>query len=249
MSDDNIKDVYLSVVIPVFNEAKVLAQTISDLNEYLTIHGSLLEVIVVNDNSTDSSLEIIKSKLCKNQNVRVVTNGARQGKALTVRDGIAIAKGEYVLFMDADLSVPLKEIDKILGCIKDGHNDVVIGVRDSRDCATLVVRPLYRKIISRIYNTLCNLLFFKYKILDVGCGFKAFKREIALDLFSNLYIKSWVFDVEILFKALKSNYKIKEVFVNWTFKGRSSLNMYKDLIVAFCELLRLKIFLMKYKRD
>jgi len=243
---DEQKNIFLSIVIPVFNDEWILSETVGELNEYLIKNRNSIEIIFVNDNSIDTSLEIIKNKFCKNQyeHITIINNKARKGKALCVRDGIMAAKGKYILFMDADLSVPIKEINKILQYIEDDA-DIIIGVRNEKDKSTIIVRPLYRKLISKIYNIISNLLFFRNKIIDVGCGFKTFKKEIVPFLFSNLYIKSWIFDTEVLFKAFKNNYKIKQISVDWIFKGYSHLNIYKDLPVAFYDLLKLKLFMIK----
>jgi dolichyl-phosphate beta-glucosyltransferase len=235
----------LSIIIPVFNEEKVIDQTLRELEKYFIINeGMRLELIIVNDNSTDKSLKTIKDKFSNRQNIKIINNKIRKGKALCVHDGIMEAKGTYVMFMDADLAVPLHTIDKFLKYMNNG-TDVVIGIRDTRGRETIVVRPFYRTIISKIYNMFCRALFFKRRIIDVGCGFKAFKKAVAHDLFSDLYIKSWIFDVEILSKAIEKRYKIAQVPVDWIFKGKSHLNVYKDLIVAGCELIRLKLYLKK----
>jgi dolichyl-phosphate beta-glucosyltransferase len=234
--------VSLSIVVPIFNEEQILNDSIKELQECFIQNKGLLELIIVNDRSTDNSLEIVKNRFYTNQNIKIIDNKIRKGKAISVRDGIMMAEGEYIIFIDADLSVPVKEIKKILTHARS-DTDVIIGVRDENNKTTVIIKPLYRKAISKIYNCLCNILFFKNKIIDIGCGFKAFKREVARDLFSNLYIKSWVFDVEILSKAIEKKYKIVQVPVDWAFKGKSHLNIYKDLVVAFCELLKFKIYL------
>jgi len=237
------QDIFLSIVIPVFNEEKILNQAIREMESLSFKYGTFLEFIIVNDNSIDKSLEIIQDKLADNKYVRIISNETRKGKASCVSNGIMAAQGKYIIFMDADLSVPLKEVDKFLKYMKGGI-DIIIGIRDESNRSTVVIRPFYRKMISWLYNGICNLLFFKQEISDIGCGFKAFKREAAQDLFSNLYIKSWVFDTEILSKALRNNYKIVQLPVDWVFRGHSSLNIYKDLTTAFFELLKLKLFFM-----
>jgi len=245
---NRVSTLYLSIIIPVFNEKEILNQTIGDIDKYFIGKEDFLEFIIVNDNSTDASMEIIRNKFTGRDHVRVIDNKTRQGKALSIRDGVMIAEGKYVIFMDADLSTPLKEIDRFFKYMKKGH-DIIIGVRNERNKTTTVKRPISRRIVSRIYTALCNILFFKGSIADVGCGFKVFKKKIAQSLFLDLYIKSWVFDVEILSKALRNNYKIKEVPVEWIFKGPSSLNILKDSVAAFFALLRFKLFLIKNRRE
>ena len=241
------KNAFLSIVIPIFNEERILSKTVEELTEYLINNSNPIEVIFINDNSTDASLEMLKNKLCSIQDkqIKIVNNTVRKGKALSVKDGIMLANGEYVIFMDADLSVPLKAMDKVVQYIDENNADIIIGSRNTEDKTTVIIRPYYRKLISKVYNKVCNILFFKNKIADVGCGFKVFRREVAKSLFLNLYIKSWIFDVEVIAGALKKNYKIKQMPVDWIFKGHSHLNIYRDLIVACCELFKLKLHILK----
>ncbi|MDD5195977.1 MAG: glycosyltransferase [Candidatus Omnitrophica bacterium] len=241
------KGIILSIIIPVFNEEKVLGVTLNELNKFLSEHNSCIELIVVNDASQDMSLDLIRGGLSGYQCVKIINNDLRQGKALSICEGLKIAQGEYIIFMDSDLSVPIKEISKVFERIKKG-SDIIIGVRDEKDKDTVIERPLYRKAISKIYNALCNVLFFKNKVMDVGCGFKAFRREIAQELLSDLYIRSWIFDIEVLSRAFKNNYKVEQVSVSWIYKGCSHLNIYKDLFLSFLELFKLKFFLLSNKK-
>jgi len=243
MTRDNFtNDISLSIIVPVFNEERILAKTIAEFNNYFLNFGSNTELIVINDGSTDRSPDIIGTGLQGNYSLKIINNAARRGKALSVKNGIMAAEGRYVLFMDADLAVPLKEISKILK-YTENDIDIIMGIRDEMDKDTVIARPLHRKIVTKIYNKICNILFFKNKIVDVGCGFKMFKKEIAKDLFLNLYIKSWVFDVELVTKAINNDYKIMQVPVDWIYNGHTHVNIYKDLIFASCELIRLKLHL------
>jgi len=240
--DNTLTHIALSIIVPIFNEERILAKTIAEFNNYFLNSRDNIELIVINDGSTDGSLELIKNGLQGNYCLKIINNTTRRGKALSVRDGIMAAEGRYILFMDADLAVPLKEISKILK-YTENDIDIIMGIRDEMDKDTVIVRPLHRKIVTKIYNKICNILFFKNKIIDVGCGFKMFKKEIAKDLFLNLYIKSWVFDVELVTKAMNNDYKIMQVPVNWVYNGHTHVNIYKDLIFASCELIRLKLHL------
>jgi len=244
---DSRKRTILSIIIPVFNEEMVLGATLNELDKFLSGYNRHAELIIVNDASQDMSLKLIEDRLAKHQCVKIINNRVRKGKALSICDGLKIAQGQYIIFMDSDLSVPINEINKVFERIDNGAG-IIIGVRSEKNKDTVIKRPFYRKIISKIYNKLCNILFFKNKIIDVGCGFKAFKREVAQELFADLYIKSWIFDIEVLSRAFKNNYKVEQVPVNWVYKGHSHLNIYKDLLLSFFELFRLKFFLLRSKK-
>jgi len=237
-----------SIVVPVYNEADVISSSVEAIELYLDGLNLNYEIILVDDGSGDDTAGVIRRRLSQDGKIRFLQNPRNEGKGVAVKLGVFGCCGDYIMFMDADLSVPLGEISKILKCVKAGA-DIVIGVRDGNSKLTSVKRPVYRRMISFLYNAFCNQLFFKGKIIDIGCGFKLFKRDVALDLFSNMYIKSWVFDVEIISRAMSDNYKIEQVAVNWVFKGRSKLNIFKDLIVATFGLLRLKLFLMRSQKD
>jgi dolichyl-phosphate beta-glucosyltransferase len=237
-----------SLVMPVYNEQAVIGASVEAVKLYLDGLELSYELILVDDGSTDDTVQVISRYLNQIDKIRLLRNLRNEGKGSAVKLGIFAARGDYVMFMDADLSVPIKELSKIFKHI-DESTDIVIGVRDAGSQGTVIKRPFYRKVISFLYNLFCNGLFFKGKMTDIGCGFKLFKKDIALNLFSNLYIKSWVFDVEILFKAISNNYKIRQVPVDWAFKGRSKVNVFKDLVMAVGELLRLKLFLWHTQKD
>jgi len=236
---------FLSVVVPVYNEARRVAQTLEQITAYLARQSYASEVLVVDDGSTDRSAEIVESFRATHAGVTLIRNDHR-GKGFTVRTGMMAGRGRVILFSDADLSTPIEETERLLPWFEQGY-DVVIGSRaiaGGRD----VTRRLHRRVMGVVYNWLVRLLTV-HGIRDTQCGFKAFRREVARELFTRvrLYgadapsIKGAMvtgFDVEVLLLAQKAGYKIKEMPVDWHHRGETSVHPLKDPWRCFCDMLR-----------
>ena len=248
---------YLSVIIPCYNEEKNLKRgVLAEVEKYLSRQDYNSEVIISDDGSTDKSRDLIKKFTKKHKKLKLLEN-KHQGKAFTVKSGIEKARGEISLFIDMDQSTPIAEVEKLLPFFKKGF-DVVIGSRG-------VVRknaPLYRQAAALIFGCFRRIILLR-NINDTQCGFKAFKTEVARDLFSRLEvfkkqkeIEGWrvsAFDVELLFLAEKLGYKIKEMPVIWEDKDiaqgkkknflKESWQMVQEIICV-----RLNDFSGKYKK-
>ncbi len=226
---------YLSVIIPAYNEAVRLPQTLSTVLSYLKAQPYSVEVLVVDDGSTDSTVTLAKEAAQCYAEIQVIENDHR-GKGYTVRSGMLQGRGKYILFSDADLATPIEEIEKLLPHLEGGY-DVVIGSREGQG-ARRIGEPGYRHFMGRIFNFIIRLITLG-GFQDTQCGFKAFTRQAAHDLFTRaqLYgedaqqIKEAAvtgFDVEILFLAVKFGYKVKEVPVKWIYGTETKVNPLKD---------------------
>jgi len=245
---------FLSVIIPCFNEEKNLKRGVLDeVEQYLQKQKFQSEVIISDDESTDQSREFVKEFLKKHPRFKLLEN-KHAGKPFAVRAGIQKAQGEVVLFTDMDQSAPLKEFDKLLPFFQKGF-DVVIGSRgQKREGFSLI-----RLIGSNVFRLIRQTLLLK-KIIDTQCGFKAFKNQVAKDLFSRLLIfkeakatKGWkvgAFDVELLFIAQKRGYQIAEVVICWQDKDVGKERKYfKESKEMLKEILRVKMNDLKKKYD
>ena len=226
---------YLSIVIPAYNEARRLPATLDYILKYLDRQPYAAEVIVVDDGSTDDTATVARALHDPHHRIKVIEN-PHQGKGATVRKGMLAAAGEIVLFSDADLSTPIEEIERLLPWFEKGY-DVVIGSREGQG-ARRYDEPFYRHLMGRVFNTLVRLLTVR-GIQDTQCGFKAFRREVARDLFNRMRLYTdgsseikgpmvTAFDVEILYLAQRLGYRIREVPVEWHYSNETKVNPLRD---------------------
>ncbi len=239
-----MKSPYLSVVIPAYRESgNIKRGVLSNVNEYLKKQSFSWEVIVVDDGSPDKTAEEIGKQIKKYKNFSLKKEPHR-GKGGTVIAGILSAKGEIILFTDMDQATPLSEIQKFLPYFSKDY-DVVIGSRSGRKG-----EPPIRQLMAYAFMFLRTaILRLPYK--DTQCGFKAFKRDAAKKIFSNMRIftstgtgmtgVTAAFDLELLYIARKLNLKIAEVPVNWEHVGSVRVNPLKDSWLGFKGLIQVRI--------
>jgi len=240
--------VFLSVVIPSYDEMANLQKGVLDkVEHFLSKKQISYEVIVVDDGSTDGSVDFVKKFSLTNPNFKLIEN-SHLGKAGAVTAGVLSSKGDYVLFSDMDQATPIEEINKLLPYFDEGY-DVVIGSRKSQRKGS----PWTRKLMAKGMVFLRTFLIGIHGISDTQCGFKMFKKDPAQKLFKiinklhnnfNAISGSNVsagFDVELLFIAENLGYKIKEVPVNWLYVETRRVNPIKDSIAGVIDLIKIKI--------
>lgn len=206
------QEIFLSVIIPSYNEAKRLPLTLIDIDKHLSKAPFAYEIIVVDNNSKDATREIANrfSQIIKN--VRVIECKI-QGKGAAVRKGMLEAKGQIRLFTDADNSVSVDQFTKMIHFFHEGY-DVVIGSRDVEGAKMEPPQPWYRILLGNLGNLFIQFMLLK-GIKDTQCGFKAFSKKAVEKIFPLVTINGWGFDVEVLSLAKKFGFKIKEVPVLW----------------------------------
>jgi len=231
----------LSVVIPVFNEAKLIASTIAKTKVWLEKKFISFEIIVVDDASTDDTLEIIKNI----PYVKILRNLTNHGKGYTVSKGMRVAQGDLVLFMDADNSTSIVELDKLLPYAK--KYPIIIASRALSQSKIHQHQHWFKVSLGSLGNILIRLVLGLF-IRDTQCGFKLFRRN-TLKLFDKLTIDRWGFDFELLFIAKLYNFTVKEVPVNWSDSEQASkvtfISYAKTLFHVFK--VRINYLLNKYK--
>ena len=240
--------VFLSVVIPSYDEMANLQKGVLDkVEHFLSKEQFSYEVIIVDDGSTDGSVDFVRKFSANNPNFRLIEN-SHLGKAGAVTTGILNSKGDYALFSDMDQATPIEEIDKLLPYFDEGY-DIVIGSRKSRRKGS----PWTRKLMAKGMVILRTFLVGIHGISDTQCGFKMFKRETAQKLFNRInklhdnFKKvsgssvSAGFDVELLYMAQKMGYKIKEVPVDWLYVETRRVNPIKDSVAGVIDLIKIKI--------
>jgi len=234
----NVGDVYLSIVIPAFNEQERLPKTLLETIAWCNKNIHSYEIIITDDGSSDDTLEIGRLFSEHDSNVKVIAC-PHLGKGATVRMGMLNSTGTYALFMDADGATPLSEIPKLIAKIEEGYF-VAIGSRVIQNPGeTTVKTSLHRKIIGRTFAALVNI-FAVSGIADTQCGFKMFKKDIKKELFSRQKINGFAFDVELLYLANKLSYPVAEVPVNWVNQKGSKVNLITDSIKMFKDILKIR---------
>lgn len=226
---------YLSIIIPAYNEERRLPRTLEQVFDFLAAQDYESEVLVVENGSQDKTFELAQSLTNKYPNLRVLQN-KHAGKGKAVQRGMLEARGAYRIFCDADLSMPIEEVARFIP--PDNNTDIVIASREVEG-AMRYNEPHHRHFTGRIFNWLIRLLALP-KIHDTQCGFKGFRAEAAEDLFQHQQIEGWAFDVEILFIATLRGYEIVELPIPWYYRQESKINVLRDSVRMFFDLLRIR---------
>lgn len=240
----------LSVVVPAYNEElNIKKGAAGRVYDYLKAQEYEWELIFVDDGSGDQTAALLDRLEKKDERIRLIKN-PHQGKAATVSTGVVSSKGEIVLFSDMDQATPIDQIEKLLPFFNGGY-DVVIGSRSGRRRGA----PITRKIMALGFIVLRSLIL-RLPFRDTQTGFKAFSRRAADDIFGSLKIfgKQGVikgaavkagFDLEVLYVARKKGYKIKEVPVEWNYKGTGRVHPIRDSIDGLKDMLRIRWYALK----
>ncbi|MDP9267371.1 MAG: glycosyltransferase family 2 protein [Acidobacteriota bacterium] len=238
MSSGTTESRTYSIVIPAYNESERITATLDKVLAHIAQQHWTAEIVVVNDGSRDNTAEIVRRYGRQNPAVRLVENPGNRGKGFSVRNGMMNANGDVLLFTDADLSSPIYEAKKLFDAL-DAGADVAIGSRWLRAELQTQRQSLLRQIFSRVYNLLLRIIL-GLRFVDTQCGFKAFKREAAQQIFPRMRIERWGFDPEALYLARKAKLRVDEIAVEWANDDRSKVNPVRDGIRMFTELLRVR---------
>lgn len=232
-------DPYLSIVIPAYNEALRLAGTLEDVRKFIASKPFETEVVLVDDGSSDGTLELFKEFQSIWPGTRVLSNGVNRGKGFSVRRGVLEARGKVILFTDADLSAPIEEADKLLAALESAAADAAIGSRALDRKLIGVHQPWRREYAGRCFNLLVRL-FTGLRIHDTQCGLKLFRRDSTRQAFELQKVEGFGFDPEVLFLIRKFGGKIVEVPVRWNDNPATKVHFIRDSIRMFLDLIVLR---------
>ncbi len=227
----------LTVIFPCYDEERRLPASLQRTREYLDARGQSYEILVVDDGSADRTAAVAQELASGDPRVRVLRYEPNQGKGHAVAYGAGRARGRRILFSDADLSTPIEELEKFLPLLDQGY-DVVIGSRALAQSDLRVRQPWWREKAGRVMNYLVRRLS-GLKFVDTQCGFKLFSRSAADDIFPNLTVGRWMFDVEVLILAQKLGYRATDVPVTWLNNGDSRVRL-SHAPQAFRELIHIR---------
>jgi dolichyl-phosphate beta-glucosyltransferase len=236
----------LSVIIPAYNEEERIGSTLERVAAYMKVHVRELEIVVVDDGSTDGTRELLQKMSTGIPGLRVIHITRNRGKGHAVRTGMLAARGRLRLLSDADLSTPIEEVERLLPWLDEGAH-VVIGSRGLRSSEIEVHQPWHRESMGKTFNLLVRLLGLS-RFRDTQCGFKVFRAETAEEVFSRSLMEGFSFDVEVLFLAERLGYRVREVPVRWRHVPASRVRVVRDSLGMLLDLvvIRMRWFLGRY---
>lgn len=222
---------YLSVIIPLYNEDKRLNK-LPDIYKYLNDLNFGYEVLIVNDGSTDKTLQVLNS-FNKELKFRLISYQKNKGKGFAIKKAMLIAKGTYRLFIDIDLSTPIKQFNQFIPYLNE--TEILIGSRRISGAHLHKRQSPVRENLGKGFTELSKLIL-GLNISDFTCGFKCFPKRAALSIFSKQRIKGWSFDSETLYLAKKLGFFIKEIPVRWSHDPRSKVKLPMAIIKSLADL-------------
>ena len=220
----------LSVVIPAHNEESRLGPTLDRIRAELPD----AEILVVDDGSHDGTVELTRRK-----RVHVLSYAENRGKGFALRTGMLAADGERILFTDADLSTPIREVGRLMDRLGGGF-DIAIGSRKMHGSRLIRRQPILRETLGKGFTFLSQMAL-GVRVTDFTCGFKLFTRACARDLFSRMTIDRWGFDSEILFLAARRRYRVAEVPVTWCDDRHTKVKLGRDVLRSLADLARIRV--------
>lgn len=238
MSDSS--EPQLSIVIPAFNEAARLPQSLRRIAEFDGGFGCAFEVLVVVEKSTDGTLELAREAAAGQPNFHIIDNAVQRGKGYAVRNGMLKAKGTCVFYMDADLSVSIEEVVFFLDYFRTHPGvDVLIGNREHAESRVFNKRSLIRQKMGRAFNRIIQSLSL-LEIHDTQCGFKAFRQNAAREIFSRQQLDGFAFDVEVLLLAERIGCEIVDLPVRTMHAPGSKVHIIRDSLSMLADAVRVR---------
>ena len=229
ISADTLQDLKfgLTLLIPVHNEEKRLERCLKRTQAFCDSQHWDYEIIVVEDGSTDKTVDVARKLISRSSRLRLISNKERLGKGGAIRLGVLAAEKKYVAYMDADLSADPREFQRLFQFIH--QYDIVIGSRILRGELPPIERPLVRSFLSHCYSALFRILFREIGVYDPQCGYKLFRSDVAIAIVTQTTTNGFAFDCELLIKASNSGMSIKEVPIIWKHCYGSGVNLLRDI--------------------
>ena len=228
---------FLSIVIPAHNEEGRLPRTLGQIFAYLDQQNYTSEIVIVENDSADRTLELAQEFARQRANL-IVIHDEERGKGNAVRRGMLHARGEYRFICDADLSMPIEEMAKFIPPMLNDF-DVAIASREAPG-AIRYHEPSYRHVGGRVINFIIRLLILP-GLNDTQCGFKCFRADAAEALFRRQTLNGWSFDIEILYLARRKKLRVREIPIHWYFDPDSKVNAVRDALRMIGDIFKIHI--------
>jgi dolichyl-phosphate beta-glucosyltransferase len=243
----------ISIVIPAYNESKKIARDIEAATAFLESNHLTGQVIVVDDGSKDNTSEAAKNAINKPPTgieIKVERYNQHRGKGYAVRKGIEQTSGEFVMFADSGLCVPYEDTLRGMELIKKGECDIAHGSRKMQGCHIERDQSLYRHICSKMFHWfVIHDMKIPAEFTDTQCGFKIYRGDVARHLYGECITDGFTFDIEIIMRAQKEGYKIKEFPIDWTCDPDSRLSPTRSSWRVLSELLTIRKVMAKNKKS
>jgi glycosyltransferase involved in cell wall biosynthesis len=233
----------LTLIVPCYNEASRIDACLEAVCRHLDgLRGVSSEVVCVDDGSVDGTPDRVRAWAARRADVRLVALPRNAGKGEAVRQGVKAARGDVIVFLDADLAVDVAHVDAALPALQNGV-DVAVGCRNVPGASVKRPQSPFRRNLGRGYRKLARLIL-GLRVSDVTCGFKGFRRAVALRLFDSegggSRCRRWGFDAEVLFLAERDRYVVQELPVTWRDGSGSSVRLPGDALKSLKELLAVR---------
>jgi glycosyltransferase involved in cell wall biosynthesis len=238
MREPGRDQVEVSVVFPAHNEAGKLEEAVRQTKQAMTAITPSYELLIAEDGSTDGCAELARAIAANDPVVRHIHSDARLGRGKALNRAFKVARGEVIMFMDVDLSTDLAYLKPLISAIREEHYELAIGSRLLSESETK--RSLKRSTLSTVYNFLVRLIL-SSKLRDHQCGFKAFRRTSLLNILDEIEDEHWFWDTELLVRAQRKGYRVKELPVHWEDKGAANTKVkaVSDSTALFSSIIRL----------
>ena len=231
----------VSIIIPAYNEANRLPPTLRSVLSYAGNQVGELEVIVVDDGSIDDTAELAQAVADEDFRVKVLRLPANRGTGGAIRAGVAVARGDFILFSDADGSIPIQELERLWPALDRGA-DLVVASRHVTNRDVAVHSIASRNAFGLLFQWFVRLVAAP-GVHDTQCGFKLFRGAVARDLFGSTYSERFAFDVEILMLAKLRGYAVVEVAVNCRHVAGSKVELFRDGLIMGLDVIRMRLSL------
>ena len=228
----------LSIVIPVYNEEEKIRRDLMAASDYLytrNLHG---EIIVVNDGSTDKTSEVVLATTVKKGiSLQIVDYKENRGKGFAVKKGVLLARSDMIMFIDSGSCVPFEGIDKGLELLKNNTCVIAHGSRFHPESIIKRSRNPFRRLVSYLFRSFIRLFCpVPAELKDTQCGLKIYRKHVAHELYAACFTDGFMFDIEIILRAQKHTYAIREFPIEWTSDPDSRLSVWRTLFNMFREL-------------
>lgn len=233
------KGIEISVVLPAHNEAERIEDAVKQTKKALADFSSSYEILIAEDGSTDGTAEIASRMASEDSFVTHIHSDSRLGRGKALKYAFKLAKGDILVYMDVDLSTDLAYLKPLIDVIKEEHYDLATGSRLLK--GSDVKRSFKRKTMSIAFNFLVRTIL-ESKLRDHQCGFKSFRRDTLMRILDEIEDEHWFWDTELLVRAQRNAYKIKEIPVRWEDKGGAGtkVNSFSDGTAMFYKIIKLR---------